>query len=449
MVNIEVGNFQIGNRVLSAPMQFRIPNGQIHALVGPNGCGKSLLLDALTGIYSSNQVSLQINNSPIMGNYAYDRWQAGVRRMFQAPTLPGTLKVKNVLDRFSSISKRNTAWSDQIQKLLKDAGIRPQEEFGNHSFGQKRIIELVVASSSGKFCILDEPFSGMSSKVVANIMALFKLFQENRHANQPSILVVDHQTSIHAEIYSEIHAWLTPEKSTKDVTNYVDILNEHNNVKPLDTEWSIKEIKIDNRTIAKNLNIYLPSGSTILLMGGNGTGKSTLLRALGRLSHPWKGVNQRLTGGTSAEDLIFSPQPPKLVREITAEENLKLMISRGSKVNRTVLELAYELTRWLGVPPSRLRQTAEVLSGGESSLISLAGAIVSSSPVMLLDEPFESLSEKATQRASALLDDALGKGKSAILSLHKANDFIRRSSRNASLVLDSSKPLTGVVEGAS
>ena len=447
MVNIKVGNFRIGNRILSNPMNIEIPSGHIHALTGPNGCGKSLLLDSLTGVFPSNEVHVQIDGSPVKSKHAYARWQAGIRRMFQTPTLPGDISVQSILDRFIVVPHKRKEWVNQANNLLLDAGIQHYKLFGSHSFGQKRIIELIVALSSGKFCVLDEPFSGISPELSSKMKALFELVLEVGSEDQASVLVIDHLTSFHSDIYSQIHIWKAPSISNADFVGIDNFSEKYLQVKPLHTNWLVEELKIDNRLVINNLELSLPPGSVIMIMGGNGSGKSTLLRGIGGFSHPWKGVRQTIRRGTPSKNIVFSPQPPKLVHEISALENLKLMISRGGKLQRNAMIVATELTKWLGVPPSRLRQKAEVLSGGESSMIALVGSVLSSAPIMLLDEPFESLSQDAIARASILLYHALDKGKSAIISLHNANEYLSESTLQSSLVLDPSMPLSGFLEG--
>jgi ABC-type molybdenum transport system ATPase subunit/photorepair protein PhrA len=60
MLEVSVTSLQLGRRVLSGPIKIAVPSGEIHVLRGPNGCGKSLLFDAITGTYPDRSVVLSV-----------------------------------------------------------------------------------------------------------------------------------------------------------------------------------------------------------------------------------------------------------------------------------------------------------------------------------------------------------------------------------------------------
>jgi ABC-type multidrug transport system ATPase subunit len=119
--------------------------------------------------------------------------------------------------------------------------------------------------------------------------------------------------------------------------------------------------------------------------------------------------------------MFLSPQPPKLVNELTVEENLRLMIGRVPLGEERLRASAMRLLKWLGFPVAFLRERAEVLSGGEAGMVALVGASLSGAKILLLDEPFESLSPQALSRALKLLRLVTGAGKSALVTTHNAN----------------------------
>jgi ABC-type Mn2+/Zn2+ transport system ATPase subunit len=115
------------------------------------------------------------------------------------------------------------------------------------------------------------------------------------------------------------------------------------------------------------------------------------------------------------------------------------MLGKGGKVARTNYETARSLLDWMGVSPDGLKRRAEVLSGGEAGIIALVGSLLSPAKILLLDEPFESFSSQASNRATDLLKVVTSKGKAIIASSH---DFRLMGMAQTSQVLDLSKEAT-------
>jgi ABC-type multidrug transport system ATPase subunit len=418
MLHVEARNFKIGRRLLTATLNVSVSAGSIKLLQGPNGCGKSLLLDVISGIHRSQAVTTRLNGVHLDGHNAYSRWHGGLRRMFQYPAVPSELTVHQLLKHFE-IEVTPPGFCSEALRLLREGDIRVNEAFGIHSFGQQRLIELVIALSSGRCHLLDEPFAGIEPLLHAPASALIKERAEAGNA----FLIIDHLSDQRLGLYDGVYAWnlphvnerASPLRPSSHISSDFRSLATHNSV-----YWSIAHFSIDGRTLLKDAHIVLPSGTILLLVGGNGSGKSTLLRELGGYSQPWRGVSAELTRSVPMEELFLSPQPPKLVDELTTEENLALMICKGSTMKKSVLATAKSLLDSIGFPSAYMKARAEVLSGGEASMVALVGAVLSPAKILFLDEPFESLSPKSLRYALEMLKSAMAVGKSVLATTHNA-----------------------------
>jgi len=422
MLQIDVSTLMVGRRFLTGDMQISVPVGETHLLEGPNGCGKSLLLDVVTGTRSASGVRVLVKDRLLRKGSAFSHWQAGIRRMFQSPAMPRDLTVLQILEPKDSTGSLFNELSIKSAQVLSDNDIRLDDLFGNHSFGQQRLVELIVALSSGQCCLLDEPFAGLKPSLWDPISELIKLSADSGNA----ILVVDHLSRGHSRMYDKVYAWKLPKEDPNSVP-LLELETVFNNSRidwlakvTTEAHWSVGQFGIDDRMIMRDAEISLPPGTILLLVGGNGTGKSTLMRELGGYKQPWAGISARITRNISVENTLLSPQPPKLVDELTAEENLWLMIGRGYAVSTTIRAAAKDILTWLGFPSRYLRQRGEVLSGGEASMVALVGAALSESMFLFLDEPFEALSKKALFRAVELLRLVTGAGKSVLATTHSA-----------------------------
>ncbi|HJQ25503.1 MAG TPA: ATP-binding cassette domain-containing protein [Blastocatellia bacterium] len=417
MLRVETKVFKLGQRTLAGPMAISIPAGQIHLLEGPNGCGKSLLLDVLTGIHRNRSVRASLNKIAISGG-TYERWRAGMRRLFQTPVIPAQLGVEPILARFGAKGSDSVAWWEEAMSILKQCGVRLGELFGAHSFGQQRLVELVVALASGTYCLLDEPLAGLN---LAHAAVATNLIRHAARRGRP-ILVIDHLSSRHPDLYEKVYTWNLPQTENRTEQDESLELNQ-GDLSTIEgtrgkAQWLIESFSIDGTMILREVEIELMPGTLLVLTGGNGSGKSTLLRALGDYGQPWPGVRGAVTGTAESGEIFLSPQPPKLVNELTAKKNLELMLGGGNPVPPAKFRLAQDLLDWLGFPSAHLSSRAEVLSGGEAGMVALVGASLSGCSILLLDEPFESLSLQVARKAVRLLKAVTASGKRVIASTH-------------------------------
>lgn len=446
MLHIDVVSLQVRDHVLSGPMSLSVPRGSIHLLRGPNGCGKSLLLDAASGVVQLGGIKVTVVDHPLDGRSAYDRWRLGLRRMFQTPTLPQAVTVEEALTRAADAGETPSVWQSQVADFLVACAVPAGSALGALSFGQRRAVDLAFTLTSGVCHLLDEPFAGIRASAVPFAAELLR----TAAARGASILVVDHSAESRPEMFTVCHDWVAAEAAPSypegtQVTPTMPLL-AHRDFS-LSDSWSIRELTIGQQIIAVDLSIILPVGTGIICEGGNGTGKSTLLRALAGVRQPWNGIHFQGESDLSPQAVFLSPQPPKLVDDVSVLENLRFMLGRFGRPPKTAVDRGREALRYLGLRSERLRQRAEVLSGGEAAIVALVGAVFSPCPVLLLDEPFESLSAAVLPRALNVLMRALDTGKSAVVVTHDPA-LIGSAAPHSVLNLTNHEPASGSIVGA-
>ncbi len=447
MLCITIDHLKIRGHLLSGRMNLAVPFGRIHLLRGPNGCGKSLLLDTTCGVISLPGINVAISGRRLRCTTAFNRWRAGIRRMFQTPMLPPMVDVVDVLARANQDGNPGTSWVHQVEEFLDACGVRNGSAIGALSFGQRRAVDLVYSLASGTCHLLDEPFAGMRSQAVPFAVALI----QSAAARGGSVLVVDHAAESRPDLFDACHDWISSTtvdefadgRETGAILPCFDIAHRsHNNT----TRWVIKHLSIGEKLVASELEILLPPSTVIVCEGGNGTGKSTLLRTLAGVPHPWPGVSEVRHSNMEAGTVLLSPQPPKLIDDISGADNLGFMLGRFGKYPRSLLTDAHQMLRCLGFDVRRLRRQAEVLSGGESAIVALVGAVLSPCPILLLDEPFESFAPAVVPTALRLLERILATGKAVVIVTHDPATI--DAVEPASLVtLSSLRPATGRVIG--
>jgi lipoprotein-releasing system ATP-binding protein len=153
--------------------------------------------------------------------------------------------------------------------------------------------------------------------------------------------------------------------------------------------------KYDTLEVLKGVDVFIPKGELITIVGKSGAGKSTLLHILGTLDTPDKGevtINEVKVTSLNNKDLAdfrnknigFVFQFHHLLPEFSALENVMIpaMIANGQKNEAR----AKELLDYLGLK-DRIHHKPTQLSGGEAQRVAVARALMNNPLIVFADEP--------------------------------------------------------------
>jgi ABC-2 type transport system ATP-binding protein len=173
----------------------------------------------------------------------------------------------------------------------------------------------------------------------------------------------------------------------------------------------------------QGIDLELPRGGITALVGPNAAGKSTLIKTWVGFERPTRG-SVRVAGidpwkdrSAALASLGYVPQSPALYDGLSVEDLLDLARQLRPSFDR---EYARGRLAQLDIPADR---GARSLSGGQQAQVSLAIALGTRAPVLLLDEPLASLDPLARREFLHVLTDAVrGDGSTALLSSHIVTD---------------------------
>lgn len=169
-----------------------------------------------------------------------------------------------------------------------------------------------------------------------------------------------------------------------------------------------------NIHVLKEINLTIPAGKKIAVMGASGSGKSTLLHLLGGLDKPSSGdvkiagkslkkLSQKALSQLRGKQLGFVYQFHHLLPELTAAENVALpAIMAGDSVNEA-LRKAHDLLMQVELK-HRVQHRPAQLSGGERQRVAIARALVNQPLCVLADEPTGNLDRKTAGQIHTLID---------------------------------------------
>jgi lipoprotein-releasing system ATP-binding protein len=164
----------------------------------------------------------------------------------------------------------------------------------------------------------------------------------------------------------------------------------------------------------EGLNLTIPSGEMVAIVGQSGAGKSTLLHILGALDAPSAGTvyfaSTNVANLSTREAAIFRNreigyvwQFHYLLPEFTAQENVALpLLARGAK-KQEAMAMAANWLRQVDLEDRGSHRPGE-LSGGEQQRVALARALVNNPRLLLADEPTGDLDEITAGRVFSLIE---------------------------------------------
>lgn len=165
--------------------------------------------------------------------------------------------------------------------------------------------------------------------------------------------------------------------------------------------------------ILKGVNLSIPKGEILSIVGKSGAGKSTLLHILGTLDwadrgelsiagQPIKALKSKSLAAFRNRHIGFVFQFHHLLPEFTAVENVCIPGYIQGKSDNAVKQRAEELLEYLGLK-DRLTHKPTQLSGGEQQRVAVARALINQPEVIFADEPTGNLDSSASQDLHQLI----------------------------------------------
>ena len=439
---------------------FSVEDHSIVGLIGPNGAGKSTLINILTGVYASGAGSVQFAGRSLGRRGTAERARLGLVRTFQRPTPILDLScIEGVmvggLVRGLSVGKARSAALDILTSLgLREAADQSPRKLPT---GHLKLLDFArVLMLSPRLVLLDELMAGLSFSelevvigtierladggasflVVEHLLDVIKRL--SRHlvvmdagiivaAGKPDEVIRDPRV---IEAYLGDEAGATPaETGPAPVSSPITLSNKESasarservRARPM-LEVNDLATGYEGVEVVHGVDLSVDEGETVCILGANGAGKSTILRAIMRQLSCWRG-SVRFLGEdmTNARAFVpahvgigYVPEGRGMLASLSVRENLEM----GAHPRDARAAFARNLDRVLGLFPQlvpRLGDAAANLSGGQQQMLAIGRALMSSPKLVLLDEPSLGLAPQIVNQVYGALTELKLSGQAILL----------------------------------
>ena len=397
--------------------------GEVHALAGENGAGKSTVVKTFAGVHRPDAGEVRVDGEPVAFHGPADAQAAGVAVIYQEPTLFPDLSVaENIFmgrqprGALGRIDRR--AMHAETARLFERLGVAldPQQPARGLSIADQQVVEIAKAiSRDARVLIMDEPTAALTGQEVARLFAVTRNLQEHGCA----VLFISHRleeifelcrrvTTLRDGAYvgTDMVAGITPDDLVRRMVGRdLDALYPKQDVTP--GEVALKVSRLTREGAFTDVSFEVRRGEIVALAGLVGAGRSEVARAVFGVDR-WDAGTVEVGGralpagsptAAMSAGLALVPEDRRqqgLVMDMSIERNMGLTqlrtlrreTGRGGLISRKVeRDRAADWGLRLQLKYARLSDAVGVLSGGNQQKVVLAKWLATEPAVLIVDEP--------------------------------------------------------------
>ncbi len=441
-------------------VDFQLRKGEVHALLGENGAGKSTMIKILGGIYQADEGEIYLGGEYVKINGVRDAQEKQISIIHQEIVLVPHISVaENIFlgRELGALGMKNSGEMNQrAQEMVAQLGldIDVRDEVYKFTIAQQQMVEIVKAVSfDARIIVMDEPTSSLTEHEVAKLFAIIKKLKER----QISIIYISHKLNELSEITDRITILrdgnyidtLVTAKTNQDEWISLMVgrtLDEYYTHTQHSTNGRALEVKnLTRKGVFENISFHVDKGEVVGFAGLVGAGRSEVMRAVfginsvdsGTVELDSKTVEIKNVRQAMHLGLAFLPEDRK-------KEGLILKQSVGFNLTLTVLskfisgivfksgkrhEIIERYLSMLSIKIPSETTLAMSLSGGNQQKVMLTKWLATNPKVLILDEPTRGIDVGAKAEIYKIIDALAAEGIAIIIISSELPEVINMSDR--------------------
>lgn len=444
--------------------KFELRAGEVHALVGENGAGKSTMMKILTGVYKKDEGRIIYKGKEINVSGTKEAQELGICIVHQELNLMPHLTVAQNMFIGREFMASNKLFVDdseanrRAQELfdMMNLKLSPRTKVGKLTVAMQQMIEIAKALSfDSSILVMDEPTAALTE---SEIEELFRMIE---HLKQKGvgIVYISHRMEEIKKITDRITVMrdgtYIDTVNTKDVEmsqiinmmvgrTIYETANEHNYT---DKNEVVLEVKNLNRgKQVKDVSFKLHKGEILGFSGLMGAGRTEVARAIfgaDQLDSGEVWVKGKKVKILKCEDAVscgigYLSEDRKrygLTLAESVEENISLA-SINQFTNKlgftnfsNITHISHEYIKKLRIKTPGPKQKTKNLSGGNQQKVVIAKWLLRDCDVLIFDEPTRGIDVGAKSEIYKLLSELAKEGKSIIMISSDLPEILRMSNR--------------------
>ena len=441
-------------------IHFELKRGEVHAIMGENGAGKSTFMKILIGLLKADSGTISLNSEQIEQMDVYSIMQKGISMIHQEILMIPELTVAQNIFLGREMKRAflldEKAINQQAEDLLLSMGlqIHCKTKAKYLSIAELQLIEIAKAvSNNASVIIMDEPSSALSEKEVE---ILFKIIKDLK-SKGVAIIYISHKMEEIYQIADRItvlrDGQFIATKNTADLDkNSLIALMVGREIEELFTTKSIAhdEIVLEVKNLYKkgkfsDINFELYAGEVLGIAGLMGAGRTEIARAIfgldsfesGEILLKGKAVQIRSPKDAISKGIGYVSEDRKalgFIPELSVNQNISLSsilnfskrwLIDENKERKATAKIAYELK----IKASGLNQKVINLSGGNQQKVVIARVLMASPFLIILDEPTRGIDIGAKQEIYKLIRELTKNGLAVIMISSELPEILGMSNR--------------------
>jgi len=445
--------------------------GEVHALIGENGSGKSMIINIINGIFKKDSGNIYIDGIEIDPSSVYEAKKLGIHSLLQDVALYPNLSIaENVYADKMPYKNESLHWIDfnqlicNCKKLFNDLNIdlNPESPLSNLGFAQLHLIELIKAYiSDGRIIIFDEPTASFTSVEKA---ILYRVLNELKLKNK-AIIYITHSLDEIEKIADRVtimhQGKIIGTRNVKDTTTEeiiklmvsADVSKRYPklDIIPGKTILSVKNLSFE--PVLSDVNFELRKGEILGITGLAGSGRSMLAKSI-------FGVHKPSTGS------ILVNGKPVTIREPYDAINAGIALLPEDRINNSVFsclnlqnnlsiaslrrfvhhmiidsyilsDVSNSYIEKLSIKPGKAYDIVKAYSGGNQQKMAVGRWMMSHLKIYIMDEPTRGVDIASKTDIYNCMVDMVRKGASIIFISSDIDEILGMCDRI--LVMNSGK----------